>query len=175
MIILYMNNLSEPTILIGSKILFGVEFTPIAKYENKRGRIKVWINNFAIGNPLEDDFFSVFLDQLEYIVSNAKMFSELENNSSQEIFSKMIENENHDYNLNFDGAIVQLGESFDNYLIRSLRASENKIKIIIAAKNMDENNVNKYNIISITLGDHYLIRIISDLRYQLKNEFNVNF
>lgn len=153
--------------LVGNKRLFGIEFIPIQKYDYKRGHIKIWINNFAVGYPLDDDFFFFVVSQLEGMISTSEHFRELDTKTNEEILDLLLNEENIVEEQSYSAAKFHLGESFDEYFILVLKTKERRLKLLIASKDFIKDA--PLNYLSITIDVSYLRNLIDDFVSILKS------
>jgi hypothetical protein len=151
---------------IGKKEYFGIEFMPNQKFSNKGGPINIWIDNFSFGYPLDGDFFFVVINALNHIVYNSEFFSELEGKSDEETLKIILQND--ESGPNYDAATIQMGESFDDYIVRAVKTIDGNIKLIVAAAKHKSINLQTFNIISIILDPAYLIKIVEEFITEIK-------
>jgi hypothetical protein len=144
---------------IGQKNIFGIEFSPIYELNKRRIAVRYWIAGFAIGNPRDDDFLDTIINGLNQII-NSNYFPELKNYNKQSQLKILTDTNKENYK--YDTTILQLGESFDNYIIRSFKVKINEIEIVVAySEDKDEEGFYR-NIIAKSISLKYLTTLIKN-------------
>lgn len=146
---------------VGNKKKIGIEYCLLEKQNDIRGSFKIWINNFAIGCPLDDEYFHLFFHGVCSLESKAVFYPELKGKTNLEIIEIMtlLDEKAEKYDL----AIVHFGEPFDDYIIRIIRDETGAFKLIIAAKDISSMWGVEYNVISVCFEINELNSIIKEL------------